>query len=180
MSKLDNQIKELQARKSKVECLVTVKKQVFEAVKEYKAIGTEVRELVDSFIDAQVDIIENGETPSLLSDNEFSKGELEVLHQLILRATPKVAKGMIDNSLKNPESFTPIEKDNSTPVKPTAAVPDKIQFALANKHLDNKQVKVDVNGVQVIGVVVGLDAPHVIVKTATGQTVQVTLDKITA
>ena len=52
---------------------------------------------------------------------------------------------------------------------------DKISFALAHRHLGNKNVVVKGHGE---GKCVGIDAPHIIVKLISGMTVQVSPSEI--
>jgi hypothetical protein len=78
MSKLDEELKELKRRKIKAECLANIKLNIKEATKEYKDCGKEVNEQIAAFIDAQIDMIENGSTPSMLYE-AFSKSELAAL-----------------------------------------------------------------------------------------------------
>ena len=57
--------------------------------------------------------------------------------------------------------------------------PDKMSFAMDNRHLSNQTVKVlNDENLDVTGIVVGLDAPFVIVKTIQGPTISVPLEKV--
>lgn len=56
---------------------------------------------------------------------------------------------------------------------------DKMNFAMNHRHLANKRVQViNDQNVQIFGNVVGLDAPYILVKTETGPTIQVPLEKV--
>lgn len=69
------------------------------------------------------------------------------------------------------------------PVKPAGepamSMNDKMNFALDNRHLAGKKVKVANNqNIDINGEVVGLDAPYVLVKTETGPTIKVPLQNV--
>lgn len=71
----------------------------------------------------------------------------------------------------------------STPAKPQAtpemSLNEKMNFALDNRHLSGKKVKVANNqNIDINGEVVGLDAPFVLVKTDTGPTIKVPLPNV--
>lgn len=56
---------------------------------------------------------------------------------------------------------------------------DKLSFALDNRHLAGKKVSVmNDKNIDIRGSVVGLDAPFVLVKTDTGPTIKVPLEKV--
>jgi hypothetical protein len=56
---------------------------------------------------------------------------------------------------------------------------DKINFAMDNRHLGNKKVRVfNDQNMDITGTVVGLDAPHVLVKTTAGPTIEVPLERV--
>lgn len=184
MSKLDDQIKELNLRKTKVECLAAVNKSLKDVTEKYKDAGAEVKALIKGFIDAQINMVEEGVSPNILEPG-FSAEEVSVLKQMINKIISKgatkpvaVAKPVENNAFsKEPvtETSRAVAEANDHHAKA-----DKIRFALQNSHLSNKRVKVEDGDASSEGVVVGIDAPNIIVKTDNGLILKVTLDKILA
>lgn len=182
MSKIDEQIKELVRKKSKVELYW----HIIESLSQYKDeqfqdVKDEVLAEVQAFVDAQIAIIEDGKSKITGNPNEddvsFTVEEIKVLKQTVKK-------------LLEPKPQKPVSTDgaysSSTETKPTQPVKktadnrqDKISFALANRHLANKRVKCQTPQGEVLGNVVGIDAPHIIVKTDTGHTAPIDLDNIT-
>lgn len=178
MSKIDEKIKELIRKKNKVELywhilesLSGYEHEQFQEVKE------EVLAEVKAFVDAQIDLIEDGKDKdrNLVkeSDVEFTVEEIKVLKQTVRKLmTPK------DQTIQDPYA-----NQGNPPVQPvqkpkTDNRQDKISFALANRGLANKRVKCQTPNGEVLGNVVGIDAPHIIVKTDTGHTAPFDLELI--
>ncbi len=100
----------------------------------------------------------------------------------------------VERAVQSIETGTPVEAPKpapafkaepatpaSTPKKPEDNVGpnDKLSFAMDNRHLAGKTVSVaNDKSIVITGKVVGLDAPFVLVKTDTGPTIKVPLDKV--
>ena len=71
-----------------------------------------------------------------------------------------------------PEHTVEDEIDLKTPVPPVPEIEsatDKLKFMMANKHLERKKVKGETDdGVEVSGIVTGLDSPFIVVKNDNG------------
>ncbi len=179
MSKIDDQIKTLQLRKKKIQFL----KHILSSTKSYRdkdldqKASKEVIASLSKFVDDQISIIESGKEVIQLK-GEFSEKELNALRTVASKVLQKgVTTGRQSGSVQN----------ESNPPKPpgpqkrteTVDTPDKLSFALENRHLAGKRVTIaNDQNMTVIGEVVGLDAPNVIVKTDTGPTIQVPLGNV--
>lgn len=177
MSTIDDQIKTLQLKKKKIAFL----KHILSSTKSYRdkeldaKASKEVIAALSKFVDDQIVIIETGNDIEPVDSNDpsrFSDAQTEILRKIATRAL-----------LKTPGEPKPVKQNNTPPSpqnRPDAAeTPDKLSFALDNRHLAGKRVTVaNDQNMRVLGEVVGLDAPNVIVKTDTGPTIQVPLSNI--
>lgn len=174
MSKIDDQIKELQVKKRKVEFLNSLKGFISNSTtsKEFSDVKKEIEILVNEFVENQIKIIEDGEAPKSENPaNQLADNEVVVLKDMVTRFLSKTNQVTKEKEIEVPK--VQVEKQR-IPMPQQ----DKISFALANRHLDHKRVKVITQNGNVSGIVCGLDAPNVVVKTDNGYTIEVTLDKI--
>lgn len=153
MSKIDQLIAELQLKKKKVlflEHILTSAKD-FED-EDFKEVKDDVVQLLEKFTKETIAEIEDGEKP-------------------LTKQPEKPVETKVEQPTKKPEQNTSKE--------PAMSVHEKATFAMANRHLAGKKVDVlnDKNA-QIVGEVVGLDAPYVIVKTDTGHRIKVPVDNI--
>ena len=172
MSKINEQIKELQTKLKKVEFL----NHILDSAKKYenkdfKDVKEDVVSSLDEFVTKEIECIENGAAKTeVLTQGQLSQDELNVVKSMVQRVQTK----------------KPVNPGNPPPVndpygnkKEIVGSPDKLSFALENRHLANKRVTVANNeGMTVMGEVVGLDAPNVVVKTDTGPTIQVPIGNV--
>tara|TARA_R110000868_G_C10973188_1_gene771556 strand:+ start:89045 stop:89557 length:513 start_codon:yes stop_codon:yes gene_type:complete len=168
MSKLDEQLKELKAKKLKTEFFKLIKDNLNKIdSKEFKDVAKEVKDEVNAFIDSQIDMIETGEISHKNQiEGLFSEDQVKILKALSDRAMSK-------QTLNKP---APVEETHEKiPDKPDLPKPDKIQFALKHRHLGNKKVQVRDRG---NGTCVGIDAPHIIVKLDSGVTIHTMPEEI--
>lgn len=190
MSLLEQQIKELQIKKNKADLfrLILENIQTMPDDPKFSEVSEEVKNEVTTFLSDSIKAIEDG-TPApskipLPSNAAFTEAQMEILRTVADRAqersvvptTPKANTGAFAS---DDEDITqPARRQNPPPQQKKTVHHDKIRFGLANRHLDGKRVKVFTERGEVGGNVVGLDAPHIIVKTDTGHTVPVLLDNI--
>lgn len=170
-SKIDEQIKELQLKKKKTEFLSHI---LASAVgydhKDFKEVKKSVVSDLEEYITSKIAEIESGESvePTDVNDpSRFSDAQTEILQKIATRALLKEPGP--------PKPQKPIKEATNEPV----TAPDKLAFALGNRHLAGKKVSIANDSNMIIkGEVVGLDAPNVIVKTETGPTIQVPIENI--
>ena len=166
MSNLDDQLKELQLQKLRATFLKKLKEAVGNTSGEtYQEIEEEVKDQIFSYFDSQIELIESGKTSQKQERDDaagFSPEQTAILRVLADRAIVKQGSpGGSQNVGEPPESqLKPVVENKQ----------DKIQFALAHRHLDGKEVKL-ANGAT--GIVTGLDAPNVVIKLTAGGYAQV-------
>jgi len=161
MSRLNDLHKEIQAKLLKVEFFNLVKDNLnkIESNK-FKEVAKEVKDEINAFIDAQIDIIDSGEIRQEIElETLFTSEEVKTLKALASRAMGKTKK----QTPKQPTKDTSADKE-------LVDTPDKISFALAHRNLGGKRVEIKDKG---NGVCVGLDAPYVVVKLDNGTTIEV-------
>lgn len=173
MSKIDDQIKELELRKKKISFYYAVKAFVVNN-KDFPETKKSVESQVVKFIATQIEAIENNATEDL-SKTAFNKAEVKVLKDMAERVVSRTSSSTLTDTNKQLSQKPQISK---SPPNNNMPQQDKLSFALANRHLDSKKVQVITENGNVSGTVCGLDAPNVVVKTDTGYTVEVPLDKI--
>lgn len=169
MSKIDAQIQDLLLKKKKVELLKLLVSQVAPQdmpdglVNDdpYKEVRPEITGLVKSFVDAQIEMIEESkQTGDLKEQLEFSQDEIKVLKEMVNKLVSKApVKQAVNQNVFGDGS------DNEPK--------DPLSFAQKYRHLDSKRVRFSTKDGDVNGKVVGLEVPNITVKTDTGYTVQV-------
>lgn len=155
MSKIESQIKELKLKLKKIEFL----EHILNSAKEYdhkdfKDVKEDVVSLLEVFITNAISRIESGETRKAAPVNNavFNDSEQPV----------KVEQ-------------TPAQKE-SVESKDINAI---ASFAFDNRELSGKTVSVaNDQNMEVKGEVVGLEYPHVLVKTTAGPIIKVPLEKV--
>lgn len=172
MSNIDAQIKALQLKKKKIDYLAYITDLLKNDTKciDFKDVQQEVVSQIEPFLKDLATSIET-DTPI--------KKELS-----IPGLTPEQAKALVqvaDKVLNKSEVAAAQEIKQAAP-KPEVqelSHSEKINFAMDNRHLSNRRVQVlnDQNA-QIYGNVVGLDAPNIVVKTETGPTILVPLNKV--
>lgn len=182
MNKLDKQIKELQLKKKKIELYNTIKSFVMKnkdkekTTKEINDVKTEIQKEVSKFIDSQISNIENN-TDIKVVDNKinsiFCDSEIKILKNVAKRIFNK------EKPVITKETNSPVTPNYTKPQTGVSDVQDKFKFAMANRHLDSKKVIVTTVTGPMPGIVVGLDAPHIIVKTQSGATIKAAINNIT-
>lgn len=177
MSNIDNQIKALMLKKKKIDYVSYVADLVKNDTKcvDFKDVQKEIVEKIEPFLLQLMEAIEKDSALATAETAEtFTKNEANILKVLAARAATKPLPPAppVNNGGFTPEVPPP-------PAQSTSSVKDKMNFAMSNRHLGNKRVQVlnDQNA-QIFGTVVGLDAPFVLVKTDTGPTINVPLEKI--
>jgi len=161
MSKLNDQFKEIQTKLLKAEFFKLAKESLskIDSGSKFKDVAKEVKDQVNAFIDAQIDIIESGDVKEAEIASLFTSDEVATLKLLAARAGKKVVKGQEPPAKQEP-------KRQREPID----TPDKISFALQHRNLGGKRVQIKDKG---SGACVGLDAPYVVVKLDNGTTVEV-------
>jgi len=164
MSKIAEQIAQLKKKEKQVELL----NHILESTKKYdhkdfKEVKDEVVALLEKFVTKTIEAIESGVNPTT--------SEVPVLN--IAPQVPKAAEQ------PNAQTAAP-SKPQSNSQKPTEMSPnEKLNFAMDNRHLAGKKVSVmNDKNIDIKGSVVGLDAPYVLVKTDTGPTIKVPLERV--
>ena len=101
--------------------------------------------------------------------------------QIMLYDTVEARRGKTDAPASEPTK-TEVKQPapQAQPTKVAEMSPgEKMNFALDNRHLSGQKVNVlNDKNIDIQGEVVGLDAPYVFVKTTTGPTIKVPLDKV--
>lgn len=148
MSKLDEQLAILMAKKGKITAYNDFKA-LLEQGNMATPIDKEVFREILAFIENEVALIEDG-----YQDKQESvvtpKQEVPQV-QIVKGVTPDYTKDEIQ---------------------------DKIKFAMANRYLGGKTVKVSVDDHEVSGKITGIDAPYIIVSLPTGGNVSVELEDL--
>lgn len=169
MSVLDEQLKELQGRKLKVEFFQLLKSKLGDITEtKYKNVEKEIKDDLFAFIDAQVGLIEGGEVRSeaevgSIFNDEQAKALLLLADKVINKAPQETPYNN-----QNPPANTPMNPAPQTDMNKQ----DKISFALQHQKLGGKKVTIPSHG-GATGEVTGLDAPYIGVTLTNGQYVKV-------
>lgn len=174
MSKIDTLIQQLQEKKKKLDYLVYIKdllkgdQRCLDFVEVQEEVLEKLLPLIDQLSSEIEDSVESA-PPTSISNNPFSDVELNALKLIASKVAEKSGQSSV-----SPPKPPSNKKDHLPP-------PDKMSFAMDNRHLASKKVRVldkDSDQVLTTGTVVGLDSPNVIVKTIEGHTIAVPLNKI--
>jgi hypothetical protein len=163
MSMILDQIKALQKKQATIDMYSQADSLLQSSLKnpaEHEGVAEEVLAVLGEFIASRKHHLESGapEVAQAPAVEPFTPEEMTAIRALLQRLSQRATS------------------DAPAPATPQPRVTDrndKLRFALENKSLENKRVSVDTEHGRVLGVVVGLDAPNVIVKTDTGYTVPV-------
>lgn len=178
MSKIDQQIKDLQLKKKKIDYVSYVADLIKNDTKchDFKEVQKEIVGKIEPFLIDLISAIENDSEVVKKVDAANTTGTFSEQEAKALKA--------VADKLLNKQALPEQPKTQAAPQKPKTAKDevshtDKMNFALNNRHLASKRVQIlnDQNA-QIFGNVVGLDAPFVLVKTDTGPTIQVPLEKV--
>ena len=174
MSNIDEQIKALQLKKKKIDYVSYIADLIKNDNKclDFMDVQKEVVAKIEPFLINLMNSIENDTDVVTNSDsNQLTEAQLKVL------------KIVADKVINKPDSLK-TETPKTNVVKPTNNISElspseKMNFALNHRHLADKSVQViNDEKVTITGKVVGLDAPYVHVKTETGPTIKVPVEKI--
>jgi hypothetical protein len=179
MSKIDDLIKNLQTKKKKIDYLSYIADTLKNDTKciDYKEVKAEVLSKLEPLILELMERIEN-DIPEAVesktsSPSPFSQAEADALKLMATKILNKGTQFTQEGSTPQPQVQPKERKASVVPV------PDKMNFAMDNRHLANRKVSVmNDQNVQIEGTVVGLDAPDVVVKTTSGPTIKVPLEKV--
>ncbi len=169
MSNIDDQIKFLQRQKKKIQFLKFIKNKAESHSDVDKDIRKEVSEMVGSFIDIKIKEIESGQEVGILSSNTFSDQDVQILRQLIDKVSKKSSTPISKPTPVKPVE-TPPKQKLSKPLKKKVDQETVLQFRDSYLYLSDKHVTVENpnSGEQFEGKVVGLQYPHVILRTDSG------------
>lgn len=173
MSKIDSLIKDLLIKKKKIDYISYIADLLKGDKKcvDYLDVKDEVLSQIEPILLKLMNAIEN-DLPVSLDDSkkeDFSNEEKDILKMVVSKAKEKTL---------TPQPKEPIRKEES-PKKPLVSNQDKLSFGLNNRHLANSKVQViNDQNINITGLVVGIDAPFIIVKTDQGPTISVPLDKV--
>lgn len=175
MSKLEDQLKELQTKKLKSDFFKYLKGSLNDLKFEenrFDDVKSEVMESMNAFIDAQIDMIESGEINQKQELEElFNSEEVKVLKLMASKALNK----QTNNPLGEPRPQVVLTKEQRI-AELTAN--DPVKFALRHRHLEGKSVQFTNQDGTFNGKVVGLNAPNIILEMPSGNKVQVHVDQI--
>ena len=179
MRKIDDQIKALLLKKQKIDYVGYVLDLIKNDTKcvDFKEVQKDIVSQIEPFLNSLTDAIEKDS--DVKSPLQFEDKEIEVLKTVVKSIISRPAKSA-ESTVAEPQ--TPVRAYNEeSPQKPPPEQnpSDKMNFAMNNRHLANARIQViNDEKVQIYGTVVGLDAPHVVVKTETGPTIKVPLEKV--
>jgi hypothetical protein len=176
MSKIDQQIKDLQLKKKKIDYVSYVADLIKNDTKciDFKEVQKEIVGKIEPFLIDLITAIEN-------DDQVVQKpGAVPVLSEVQTKVLAQVADKLLTKSSEPVQNTTPAKREErKKPEVDNVSHHDKMNFAMNNRHLANKRVQViNDKNVELFGQVVGLDAPFVLVKTDTGPTIKVELEKV--
>lgn len=185
MSLLEQQIKELQQRKSKADLFKLILEEIQTNPKkeQFAEVYEDVMAELAEFVSSRVQAIENGEERQPAKQPaELTEEDKDLLKALANRARERVSAPVQNTGAFADETDitvpkTPQARPNN--VAKQAKRTDMLQFAQQHRHLDRKRVTVHTPQGDVGGIVVGAIAPNLIIKTDTGHEVPVPPENIT-
>lgn len=180
MSKIDTLIQQLQEKKKKLDYLTYIKdllkgdQHCVDYVEVQEEVLAKLLPLVDKLASEIEDSVETeSQTPNAVG--QFNDTELRALKMVASKLVEKAGQVQETPKQQQPPTQNNPTKNQKLPNQ------DKMSFAMDNRHLANKKVRVlhkDSDEVATTGTVVGLDAPNIVVKTVEGVTIEVPLSKI--
>lgn len=142
-------------------------------------------DIVTAILPFLIELSESIEKDSAIKSKnkeQFTDEEISVLKTVALKLLTKPPEQPKPVQSVQNEPFSEPQKVVQQEAKKKAqemSNNDKMNFAMNHRHLANKRVQViNDQNVQIFGNVVGLDAPYILVKTETGPTIQVPLEKV--
>lgn len=177
---IEAKIKELQLRKKKIDYVKYVKDLISNDQKcvDFKQVQQEIVSKMLPNLDDLIKELESDEAPIAKQSKIFTDEQHDTLVMIANRVINAPPKPVVAPTSAAPQSAYGQPAQNATP-KAELSNSDKMNFAMGNRHLANKRVQVlNDQNTQIFGIVVGLDAPDVIVKTETGPTIHVPLEKV--
>lgn len=183
MSKIDTLIKELQQRKLKIDYV----SHVAELIKNdasaisFESVKKEILDLIDPLLLKLMGDLESDNQPAPAQVANPATG----LTQDESNALKTMAQAVLQRANQNPGNSPYSATPQPAPVKPAINKAqmnnqDKMSFAMNNRHLANKKVTaITDQNIAFQGIVVGLDAPNVVIKTDAGPTLEVPIERIT-
>lgn len=182
MSKIANLIKDLQVKQKKIDYLSYIADLLKndKHCSDFFEVKEEVLGMVDPLLLKLMNSVENDLPTDLIDD--FAPDEKQALKEVAKVAAQRLKSGTtasVSQPVNTPFASEASLQKPQVPKKQPISIPDKMQFAMENRHLGNKRVQVENDkNVDIKGEVVGLDSPFVLVKTDSGPTIEVPLGKI--
>ena len=183
MSKIDDLMKQLEEKKITIEAYNLIADSLGDTLKDTKFdnIREDVSGKIAEYIIAEIEAVEQSAGLGASQPQEenatlsgFSQEDVGLLRNILDRAKGKTPQN--NGAFSEGGNPPPQQPRQRRPVN--AAAPDKIKFALANRHLEGKTVVFQGNSGLIEGTVRGLDAPNVVIQTDTGKTHEVPIDAI--
>jgi hypothetical protein len=158
VSKIDEQIKALQTKKRKIDCVIHIASKLKEITSDYADVASEVVAQLENYTLKLAEGIENDSDLDPKSVTE----KLSDSHIVVLRALAERAMNKIPVQAPEPKA------DQVPQNNVELSVGEKMDFAMKHQHLGGKFITVEQNGNTFRGVVIGLTAPNIILKTEAG------------
>ena len=185
MSVLDKQIAELQRKKNKVLFIEHLWELVDNAslegedTEENLSLRKEVCTEIEQFFNKLKESIETGrEIASDAKEQVFNEDEIQAVKALAKRLAQKTGNSPMDPPEQNKGPHSPRQQRPDP-----ATMGDKIDFALKQRHLANKNVQFEFTSgsgenLVLVGKVVGVEAPYLQIQTPTKGTVNIEPEKV--
>lgn len=163
LKELKEQEEKLKREQKKIDFLNHINASVVSYTdKEFADVKEEICVLVNTFVDNAVKAIESGKVILYMTPTNIDSPNLST-------------KGAEVSSVDDSKPAESVKSKSLSEMSPN----EKMNFALENRHLAGKRVKVaNDKNIDINGEVVGLDAPYVFVKTDTGPTIKVPLPNV--
>ena len=158
MGKLEEQRKEIELKLTQIKCLEAIKKNLKPITEgeEFKSVSGEVNSWVEGYINSEIKLIEEGEPePEPGESEDLSSEDTLILKQLVSQVKSKAAA--------------------PKPVAPQLKPVDPVRFAMDNKHLDGKRVRIETKDGPIKGKVHGVNPSNqtLVIQTDTGYEIEV-------
>lgn len=182
MSKIQEQIKALQLKQKKIEYVSYIADLIKNDTKcvDFKEVQAEIVAKMEPFLlDLMTEIETDTPVKKTKESDTFTEEQIITLKAIADKINSKPAQPA--QAQPQGSSNGPYNQEQAPAPVPASSLSnqDKMSFALANRHLADKRVEVmNDKNVKIFGKVVGLDAPFVVVKTETGPTINVPLERV--